>query len=163
MKIHQLEREQWIPAPLERVFGFFANAANLEAITPRWLGFRILTPLPIEMRTEARIEYRIRLAGVPLRWRTRIAVWEPMRRFVDVQESGPYALWEHTHGFEPCGGGVLMRDGVRYALPLGPLGEVAHAVAVRAALAAIFDHRHRCIAARFPRAQSAGPVPGLAA
>lgn len=141
MKVHRLEREQWIPAPLGRVFPFFADAANLEALTPPWLGFGFVTKLPIEMHTDARIEYRIRLAGVPMRWRTRITRWDPPRGFVDTQESGPYALWEHLHTFEPCGGGVLMRDVVRYALPLGPLGDVAHAVAVKAALAAIFDYR----------------------
>jgi ligand-binding SRPBCC domain-containing protein len=150
--VHVLEREQWIPAPLERVFAFFSDAANLEAITPRWLGFRILTPQPIAMRRDARIDYHLRLAGVPLRWRTRIARWDAPLGFVDEQERGPYALWEHTHAFEPCGSGVLIRDAVRYALPLGPLGGVAHALAVRAALAAIFDHRFTAIRARFPRA-----------
>lgn len=141
MKVYQLEREQWIPAPLERVAAFFADAGNLDAITPPWLRFRILTPLPIEMRADARIEYQLRLAGVPLRWRTRIAKWDPPHGFVDVQERGPYALWEHTHRFRPLGAGVLMADVVRYALPLGPLGALAHAAGVRAALAAIFDHR----------------------
>ncbi|MCU0668659.1 MAG: SRPBCC family protein [Myxococcota bacterium] len=152
MKIHVLEREQWIPATRERVFAFFADAANLETLTPPWLGFRILTPLPIAMRDDARIEYRIRLAGVPLRWRTRIVRWDPPLGFVDVQESGPYALWEHTHRFEPCGDGVRMTDVVRYALPLGPLGGVAHALAVRAALAAIFDYRFARIRTLFPAA-----------
>lgn len=155
MKVHRLEREQWIAAPLDDVFAFFADAGNLEAITPPWLRFRILTPRPIPMHTDARIEYRLHLAGVPLSWRTRIASWDPPRGFVDVQESGPYALWEHTHRFEPCGGGVLMRDVVRYALPLGPLGSVAHALAVRAALAAIFDHRFAAIRERIPAARRA--------
>lgn len=152
MKVHVLEREQWIPATRERVFAFFADAGNLETLTPGWLGFRILTPLPIAMRDGARIEYRIRLAGVPLRWRTRIARWDPPHGFVDVQEKGPYALWEHTHRIEPCGDGVRMTDLVRYALPLGPLGGLAHALAVRAALAAIFDHRFARIRALFPEA-----------
>jgi hypothetical protein len=149
VKAHVLEREQWIPAPLDRVFAFFSDAGNLEAITPPWLGFRILTPQPIAMRADARIEYRIRLAGVPLRWRTRIARWDPPRGFVDVQERGPYALWEHTHAFVSRGDGVHMSDVVRYALPLGPLGGAAHALAVRAALAAIFDYRFARIRERF--------------
>jgi ligand-binding SRPBCC domain-containing protein len=93
----------------------------------------------------ARIDYRIRLAGVPVRWRTRVRVWEPGVRFVDCQERGPYALWEHEHLFEPLPGAVLMTDRVRYALPLGVLGRVAHALAVRAALASIFDHRYQRI------------------
>jgi ligand-binding SRPBCC domain-containing protein len=154
VRIHRLEREQWIEAPLEHVFGFFSDAANLETITPAWLGIRILSPLPIAMRPDARIVYRIRLAGVPLRWRTRITVWEPMQRFVDEQERGPYALWEHTHRFAARDGGVWMSDLVRYALPLGPLGALAHATAVRAALAAIFDYRFARIRDLFPGAMA---------
>jgi hypothetical protein len=159
MKVHRLEREQWLPASMERVFDFFADAANLETLTPPWLGFRILSPLPIAMRTGARIEYRIALAGVPLHWRTRIASWEPGVCFSDEQERGPYARWEHTHHFERCGDGILMRDVVRYALPLGVLGRVAHAVAVHSALAAIFDYRFARIRELFPSAQGAEPVP----
>lgn len=142
---------------LERVFAFFSDAGNLDAITPSWVGFRILTPLPLAMRAGARIEYRLRLAGVPISWRTRIATWDPPRGFVDVQERGPYALWEHTHGFAPCGDGVLMHDRVRYALPLGALGRLAHLLAVRAALAAIFDHRFDRIRERFGAAPLLAP------
>ncbi len=141
MNPHELEREQWLPASPERVFAFFADAENLERMTPPWLGFRIRTPLPVEMKADARIEYSIRLGPAPVRWRTRIAVWEPEKRFVDVQERGPYARWVHTHEFTAMGGGVLMRDRVSYALPLGPLGELAHAGFVRALLARIFDYR----------------------
>lgn len=145
MKSYLLEREQWIPRPVPEVFDFFARAENLGRITPPWMHFRIRTPLPIEMRVGARIDYTIRLAGVPVRWRTRISAWEPMRGFEDVQERGPYALWEHAHRFAARDGGVLMTDRVRYALPLGLLGRGAHALAVRAALAAIFDHRFQRI------------------
>jgi ligand-binding SRPBCC domain-containing protein len=152
VKVYLLEREQWIPAPLARVFAFFSDAANLEAITPRWVGFRIRTPLPIAMRPDARIEYTIRLAGVPLRWRTRIVEWKPPHGFVDVQESGPYGLWEHGHTFEDHGAGVLMRDRVRWGLPFGALGRLAY-VPVHAALASIFDHRFAAIRTRF-----AGPA-----
>lgn len=149
MKEYRLEREQWIPAPLVRVFAFFSEAANLEAITPPWLGFRLLTSPPLEMAKDARIEYVIRLAGLPVRWRTRICCWEPPRRFIDVQERGPYAKWEHTHMFEALGEGTLMRDTVRYRLPLGPVGRLVHAVAVRAALASIFDYRFERVRERF--------------
>lgn len=145
MKTHVLEREQWIPRELSTVFDFFANAENLGRITPDWMHFRILSPLPIEMRKGTRIDYTIRLAGVPMRWRTRIETWEPGRCFSDVAERGPYALWEHTHSFTGHEGGVLMVDRVRYALPLGPLGRVAHALAVRAMLSAIFDYRFQRI------------------
>lgn len=143
MKTYTLHREQWIPAPIERVFPFFADAGNLERITPVWLGFRILTPRPIEIATDARIDYSLRLVGIPVRWRTRIAEWKPDEGFSDCQERGPYALWEHRHEFREMGGGVLMTDTVHYALPLGWLGRLAHALGVRSALAAIFDHRAR--------------------
>ena len=143
MKHYVLEREQWIPRPLSEVFDFFSRAENLGRITPPWLHFRIRTPLPITMQVGAQIDYTIRLAGVPMHWRTRIAVWEPGVRFADFQESGPYAKWEHTHSFAERDGGVLMGDRVLYALPLGILGRLAHALAVRASLAAIFDYRFR--------------------
>ncbi len=149
MKTYALERDQWIPAPLDRVFDFFADAGNLQTLTPPWLGFRILSPLPIEMRPGASIEYRLRLAGVPISWRTRITHWDLPAGFVDEQERGPYAIWQHTHSFRALEGGVLMGDRVRYALPWGPLGRVAHVLAVRSALAAIFDYRFQRVAEIF--------------
>src|SRR4030095_2276831 len=122
------------------------DAGNLEAITPGWLGFRIVTPRPIDMRVGALIEYRLRLHGVPVAWLTRIEEWEPGVRFVDQQLSGPYRLWHHTHEFEPDGaGGTLMRDTARYELPVWPLGEFAHALLVRRDLAAIFDYRREAV------------------
>lgn len=146
MSIHVLEREQRLPGTPAEVFPFFADALNLEAITPPWLGFRVDTPGPIDMRPGAVIEYRLRLHGVPLRWRTTIAVWDPPYRFVDVQIRGPYRLWHHTHDFRPDGdGGTLMRDTVRYGLPLGPVGSLAHRLLVRRDLAAIFDFRGETI------------------
>jgi ligand-binding SRPBCC domain-containing protein len=148
LSLHVLRREQHLPGAPGDVFPFFADAQNLEAITPPWLGFRVVTPRPIDMRAGALIEYRLRLRGVPLRWRTRIAVWDPPRRFVDVQLSGPYRLWHHTHDFEPDGaGGTIMRDTVRYALPLGALGALAHRLVVRRDLAAIFDFRQEAVLA----------------
>jgi hypothetical protein len=152
VKLHVLEREQWLPATLERVFAFFADAANLEAITPPWLGFRIRSPLPVAMRPDARIDYTIRLGSVPMRWRTRIPIWEPGACFVDVQERGPYARWEHTHEFKAIGEGVLMRDVVRYSLPFGPLGTATHAVLVRGLLARVFDFRFARVRELFARA-----------
>jgi ligand-binding SRPBCC domain-containing protein len=145
LSVHVLRREQRLPRPPEDVFPFFADAHNLEAITPPWLGFRVVTPRPIDMRPGALIEYRLKLHGVPLSWRTRVAVWDPPRRFVDVQIAGPYRLWHHTHDFEPDGGGTVMRDTVRYALPLGPLGALAHRALVRRDLAAIFDFRQEAV------------------
>jgi len=145
MKIYELERDQWVPRPLPEVFDFFSRAENLGRITPDWVNFRIRTPVPIEMREGALIDYTIRLVGIPLSWRTRITRWEPESSFVDEQVRGPYALWHHTHTFARRDGGVLVGDRVRYALPLGPLGRAAHALAVGSALDAIFDYRFRCI------------------
>jgi ligand-binding SRPBCC domain-containing protein len=147
MRHHRLDREQRVPRRTHEVFELFADALCLEAITPPWLGFRVVSPTPIEMRTGTLIDYRLRLHRLPIRWRTRIEVWEPGRRFVDVQVSGPYRLWHHTHEFEPSRkGGTLIRDTVRYALPFGPLGALAHLAFVRRDLERIFDFRRGAIA-----------------
>jgi ligand-binding SRPBCC domain-containing protein len=151
----RLEREQLVPRPWAEVFPFFADAANLETLTPAFLRFRILTPLPIEMRAGARIEYRIRICGVPRRWRTLIERWDPPRGFVDVQEEGPYALWRHTHTFEEAPGGTLIRDAIEYEVPFGPLGAAAHLLAVRPLLERIFDFRRSRIEELFGRAPDA--------
>lgn len=145
MKTHLLERSQHVPRPRREVFAFFSDAANLERITPAFLRFRIETPLPIELRAGALIDYRLSLHGVPLRWRTRIETWEPEHLFVDAQLSGPYRSWVHRHEFEEVPGGTLMRDRVEYALPLGPLGALAHALFVRRQVEQIFDHRRMVI------------------
>jgi len=154
MALHVLERTQRLDPPPDQVFSFFADAGNLERITPPWLGFSIVTPEPIDMRQGALIDYRLELHGIPLSWHTEIGLWDPPHRFIDVQLSGPYKLWHHTHTFEPNGGGTLMRDIVRYALPLGPLGEMARALLVRRDLDQIFDFRveevARLTAARTP-------------
>ncbi len=152
MTPYSLRREQWFPRPVEEVFAFFADAHNLEAITPPWLRFHVLTPGPIEMRPGALIRYRLRWHGVPLRWLTEVRSWRPPAELVDVQLQGPYRLWHHTHTFEPAGGGTRMLDVVRYALPLGPLGRLAHAWVVKRDLEAIFDYR----AAKVSEALGAG-------
>jgi ligand-binding SRPBCC domain-containing protein len=145
--VHILERRQRLAVPLEHAFELYSEARNLERITPPWLGFRVSTPAPIEMREGTLIEYRLKLHGLPVRWRTRIATWEPPLRFVDVQLRGPYALWEHTHTFERDGEqAVVIGDRVRYALPLGPLGEIAHAAFVARDLRRIFDYRASAVA-----------------
>ncbi len=129
------------------MFAFFGDALNLESITPPWLGFRVVTPRPIAMGPGTLIEYRLKLHGMPVRWRTRIAVWEPPHRFEDVQLSGPYRLWHHTHEFELApDGGTTMRDTVRYALPLGPLGTAAHRLFVERDLRRIFAFRRDAVA-----------------
>ena len=149
MRLHVLTREQRLPEPPEETFELFGDARNLEDITPPWLGFRVVTPEPITMAPGTLIAYRLRLHGAPIRWLTRIEVWEPGRRFVDVQVSGPYALWHHLHEFAPDGdGGTVMRDTVRYGLPFGPFGALAHAVSVRRDVEAIFDFRREAVRSR---------------
>jgi ligand-binding SRPBCC domain-containing protein len=146
MRIHRLQREQHVTPPPPEAFEFYSDALRLEAITPPWLRFRVVTPAPIRMAPGALIDYRLRLRGVPIRWRTRIERWEPGRRFVDVQVAGPYRHWHHTHEFQADGrGGTVIRDVVRYALPLGPLGGLAHSLVVRRDLERIFDFRRDAV------------------
>jgi len=130
-----------VARPLDDVFAFFADATNLARITPPEMGFEITTPLPIAMRVGAIIDYRIRVAGVPLGWRTRIDAWEPGVRFVDSQLRGPYRCWWHEHRFERDGDETVMFDTVHYAPPLGPLGRVANRVFIARQLRGIFTHR----------------------
>jgi ligand-binding SRPBCC domain-containing protein len=145
-RLRTLTREQLLPRPRSEVFSFFARAENLERITPPSLRFQILTPLPIVMQPGTLIDYRLRLLGVPFHWQTLIEVYEPETCFVDVQLAGPYARWRHTHRFEEVAGGTRMRDEVAYALPMGPLGELAHALLVERHLRGIFDYRQQVIA-----------------
>jgi ligand-binding SRPBCC domain-containing protein len=145
-----LSRSQQLPQSPDEAFGFFSDALNLERITPPWLRFRVVDPDALQIGPGALIEYRLRLHLVPIRWLTRIEVWEPGRRFVDSQVRGPYRLWEHTHSFEPSGGGTLRRDVVRYELPFGPLGAAAHRAFVRRDLERIFDFRRDAVAHALP-------------
>jgi len=139
-----LERSTWLPRPVDETFAFFADAANLERITPPELRFRIVTPQPIDMRRGTLIEYRLALFALPFGWHTRIDAWSPPRRFVDLQLAGPYQRWVHTHEFEPQRGGTRMRDTVEYRLPLGWLG-LAALPPVRRQLTRIFDYREAAI------------------
>jgi ligand-binding SRPBCC domain-containing protein len=145
VKIHRLDREQFIPRPLPEVFEFFSRARNLEALTPPFLRFEVITPEPIEMRPGALITYRLHLHGISLNWVTQIEAWEERRSFVDRQLNGPYSLWHHRHDFEARDGGTLVSDHVHYGLPLGPLGEIAHALLVKQDLRTIFDFRQDAV------------------
>ena len=142
MRVHVLQREQRLKGPPEAIFPFFADARNLEAITPPLLRFRVITPEPITMRVGTFIQYSLRLRGVPVTWHTLIQDWSPPHRFVDVQVRGPYALWHHTHTFVPAAdGATLMTDTVRYAVGFGILGELANRALVRRDVEAIFAYR----------------------
>lgn len=147
---HLLQRSQRVPVSPDLAFDFYSDELNLEPMTPPWLHFQVTTPGPIRMGAGTLLDYRLRLHGVPIRWQTRIETWEPPLRFTDAQLRGPYAIWHHTHEFEPDGeGGCTMRDIVRYAMPFGPLGEVAHRLFVRRDLERIFDFRRDAFAAHF--------------
>jgi ligand-binding SRPBCC domain-containing protein len=142
MRTHLLERSQSVAVPVERAFGFYGDTLNLEPMTPPWLHFQVTNDGPVTMEPGTLLHYRLRLHRVPIRWTTRIESWEPPRRFVDTQLRGPYSLWEHTHDFEPDGaGGTVIHDRVRYAIPYGPLGTLAHVLFVRRDLERIFDYR----------------------
>ena len=152
---HTLIREQRFEATPANLFPFFADAQNLEAITPPWLSFRVVTPRPITMQAGTLIEYHLTLHRLPIRWLTRIEKWVPDERFVDVQVHGPYKLWHHTHEFIADGDATIMRDTVRYALPFGPLGELAHRLFVARDLQRIFDFRQRYFTVSVPSIPSA--------
>ena len=146
MKLREFQTELWLPLPPEDVFPFFADAANLDAITPPWLHFHIVTPGPIAMRTGAVIDYRLRMRGIPLRWRTRIGAWEPPHRFVDEQIRGPYRRWVHEHRFEARDGGTRVRDVVSYAVPFD---FIAHRWLVRPDVERIFRYRAESLRRHF--------------
>ena len=146
---YRLLRTQHVAAPIAEVFAFFSDPFNLEAITPPWLGFRILEASDRPVRKGTRIRYRLRLRGIPLRWESVISEFVDGEMFADEQVTGPYRYWRHEHRFRQEAGGVAIEDRVDYALPLGPLGRIAHAVAVKRQLRGIFDYREARIAELF--------------
>ena len=114
----RFESDLWLPRQRDEVFAFFADAANLEAITPPWLHFHILNP-DVAIREGARIDYRLRLRGIPLTWQSEISRWDPPHVFVDEQRKGPYRRWVHTHGFAEERGGTRVSDAVEFEVPVG--------------------------------------------
>ncbi len=142
MKTFHFQVEQSLPRPLDEVFPFFADARNLEKLTPDWLRFDVLTPDPIEMAVGTTIDYRLRWHGIPLRWTSEIAAWDPPHRFVDRQIRGPYRLWHHEHRFAAADGGTRITDEVEYAVWGGAL---ANRIGVARDIARIFAHRHRVL------------------
>lgn len=141
MKVYSLTRSQIIKKPLREVFDFFKQPENLSEITPKSLGFKILTPLPLKMREGMIIDYTVKPMIVRIHWRTMITTYEPPYKFIDEQMLGPYTFWHHTHIFEEVDGGTKTTDEVKYVLPFGWLGRVVHALFIRKQLNSIFDYR----------------------
>ncbi len=147
MREYIFHAELFLAHPREEVFPFFAQASNLEILTPPWINFQVLTPEPIVMRAGLLIDYRIKVHGLPIRWKTEIAEWSPPHRFIDTQLRGPYRLWHHTHTFEERDGGTLCTDHVRYH-PWG--GALIHTLFVRRDVERIFAYRQKKLLELFP-------------
>jgi ligand-binding SRPBCC domain-containing protein len=139
-------RKILIPLAIDEAFSFFADAKNLELITPEFLAFRILTPTPIVMQSGTLIDYQIRLFGFKMRWRTLIEAYDSPNSFVDTQVTGPYKMWHHTHSFRSVPDGTEMTDTVKYQIRYGLLGEFARRLFVQRTLKRIFDYRTEKIA-----------------
>ena len=136
---YRLQTNLILPRPQADAFAFFGDAFQLEMITPPWLYFHVTTPPPIEMTEGTLINYRLKMHGIPIRWRTRISVWEPPHRFVDDQLEGPYQWWHHEHRFEAVEEGTKIYDQVNYGVPGGwPI----HGLFVRHQLQRIFSYRY---------------------
>ncbi len=148
MRVHEFQSEIFLPLPPEKIFPFFADATNLQILTPPWLNFKILTPLPILMREGTLIDYQLRVHAIPVRWCSRITLWQPPLRFADEQIRGPYRQWIHEHFFEPRNGGTLARDVVQYAVPFDFL---THKFFVRRDMEKIFAFRARELQKRFSK------------
>jgi len=157
---YRLEMTQWLPVPPDELFPFSSDAHNLERITPGLLRFEVLTPKPIDMHEGTLIDYKLRVRGLPIRWRTRIETWDPPRRFVDTQLKGPYQLWHHTHLFEPeirdGVTGTLCIDIVRYRPPGGPLMGLVNRLFVQRDVEAIFAHRAKVLDDLFNQGSTEG-------
>lgn len=149
MRTYVLEREQWLPKPLDDVFSFFSRPENLQVITPPWVDFRTVEA-PRALAAGSLIRYRLRWHRMPIRWTTEISEWNPPRGFVDRALSGPYALWNHEHSFATENGGTTMRDRVTYALPFGPIGRLAHWIVVQRDVERLFDFRAEAMRRLFP-------------
>lgn len=148
MSVYYLHAEQLLPVDIQTAWGFFSSPNNLALITPPEMDFITLTPMAdgAEIYTGMLIDYTVKpLFGIPMRWQTGIKTVEKPNRFVDTQLKGPYRLWEHTHIFTQTDNGVLMKDEVKYQLPFGPLGGLAHALLVRKKLQALFSYRKAAI------------------
>lgn len=142
----RLRSQTWVPRPLAEVFPFFADAFNLERITPPFMSFHVVTPAPIRMEPGRLIDYRLKVHGIPLRWQSRIERWEPPYLFTDIQIRGPYRRWEHTHTFSEAGEGTLIEDEVIYEVPVG---QWVNRLFVQPDVERIFRYRQEVIASHF--------------
>lgn len=147
MKLFRLHSEVVISEPLDVVFPFFSDAANLQRITPAWLNFEVTSPTPIQMKPGQTIDYRLKVRGLPLRWRSEITVWEPPHRFVDEQIRGPYKVWHHEHTFAEREGKTVCEDDVTYAVPGGAL---VNRLFVEPDVKRIFEYRRKRLLEIFP-------------
>lgn len=145
MQYNELIKTQFISKPIDEVFSFFSKPENLEHITPKYLHFKIQTPLPVKMEVGTVIDYSIRLRGVPIRWRSIISSYEPPYEFVDEQIKGPYSVWHHTHIFREKDNGTEIEDHVKYKIPLGFIGDIANYLFVKKDLNYIFEYRKEII------------------
>ena len=150
MTPHILKCETVIKRNINELFDFFSKAENLNRITPPELGFKIITPLPIEMKKGTIIDYKIKLSGLPFSWRTEITEWDPPYRFIDTQLKGPYKMWVHEHIFEERGESTFMTDIVNYISPGGLLEIIPHLLFVERKVKKIFDYREKNFAKLFP-------------
>jgi ligand-binding SRPBCC domain-containing protein len=148
-----LESRVWLARTRPEVFAFFAEPANLAALTPPSYRLRLVAAPPA-LAAGAVLDLEIAWLGQPLRWRAFIREWDPPYRFVDVQVRGPWARWEHRHAFVEDRGGTWVEDRVTYRLPLGPLGRLAHALAVGRQIRALWAYRTRRLG------ELVGPVSG---
>lgn len=150
MAIYTLQRKQFLPISLKEAWDFFSSPKNLQAITPSYMGFQILSGADKSMYPGQIIEYTVRpVLGIPMYWMTEITQVRDMEFFIDEQRSGPYKLWHHQHFFKEVEGGVEMEDIVHYQLPLSILGTCAHALFVKRQLASIFDYRYEVLDKRW--------------
>jgi ligand-binding SRPBCC domain-containing protein len=148
-KVWRLTMSQWLNQPREEIFAFFGDATNLEKITPDLLNFRVVTPGPIDMKPGTLIDYKLKVRGIPIKWRTLIETWEPCDKFTDEQLKGPYKRWHHTHTFTEENGGTRCIDLVDYAPPGGPLAPLINKLVVQKDVEKIFTHRAKVLAEMF--------------
>ncbi len=150
-----LEVSQWLPVTPEELWPFFTNIMNLERITPKWVNFTILTPPNTPVHEGVILDYRIRIRGVRVHWRTRLSVFEPPHRFVDEQIKGPYSLWRHEHRFHEERGGTRCLDRVEFQ---SPLGIILHPMFVDRDVRRIFEYRARALRTIFGGEDADHPV-----